>query len=482
MFNVCVTPKAKERREKQPKTSKDHTKVIALSGFGVSPASDGKTNLNSVFQFPMNVLFEVITRLNLHVRRTRASHNLYHRRRKKTIVYSKSDPDMCKETQSLSTCNVHTRHSITTSVEAGSPASVERSTVPDGEAVIKSPPSPSKMKKTEFFESLDPWQQFILLAFTMFLFFGMHNVLQEAMMGVEGFHGVMLGYMEVFGVTLCSYIERRYVAKETKTVAPMASYPLLTGCLMASSCLSNMSLNYINFPTKVVFRSCKLIPTMVIATIINRRIFQSIEYVAALSISIGLIVFAAADWKLTPSFNSTGIILVSLSVFADAILPNAQERIFSIGASRLEVTYFTNLFTLIAMTVTTVASGDLKNLIQLARTSDSNLITYMVVYTMISYVAISSFMTIVKKYGGVTAVLLGTARKGMTLILSFLLFPKQFSWLYVLGATMVLGGLLVASLVKQFSKKNKNVDKKELSEAEVPLLDDRGEDVEMGKE
>lgn len=50
MFNVCVTPKAKERREKQPKTSKDHTKVIALSGFADSPASDGKTNLNSVFQ------------------------------------------------------------------------------------------------------------------------------------------------------------------------------------------------------------------------------------------------------------------------------------------------------------------------------------------------------------------------------------------------------------------------------------------------
>merc|ERR1712012_1488026 len=98
---------------------------------------------------------------------------------------------------------------------------------------------------------------------------------------------------------------------------------------------------------------------MVISTIINKRVFKSIEYGAAIAISIGLIVFTAADWKLTPSFNSIGLVLVSLSVIADAILPNAQEKVFNLGASRLEVTYFTNLFTLTAMTLTTLMSGDL---------------------------------------------------------------------------------------------------------------------------
>ncbi len=297
-------------------------------------------------------------------------------------------------------------------------------------------------------------------------------------------------------VTVCSYIERKYVAKEKTVVAPMASYPLLTACLLASSSLSNMSLNYINFPTKVVFRSCKLIPTMIIATIMNRRIFKSIEYASAFAISIGLVVFAAADWKLAPNFNPIGLILVSLSVVADAILPNAQERIFGLGASRLEVTYFTNLFTLIAMTFTTGLTGDLLGVINLARTNNGNLVTYMIIYTMISYVAISSFMTIVKKYGGVTAVLLGTARKGMTLILSFVLFPKEFSWLYALGATLVLGGLLVVSLVKQFSKKGGKIQSKSSDgdmlrtnnhrddddEMRQPLVGSHGQDrdVEMG--
>lgn len=244
---------------------------------------------------------------------------------------------------------------------------------------------------------------------------------------------------------------------------------------MSSSSLSNMSLNYINFPTKVVFRSCKLIPTMIISTIINKRVFQSAEYVSAMSISLGLVIFAAADWKMTPSFNPIGLAMVSSSVIADAILPNAQERLFRLGSSRLEVTLFTNFFTLIAMTVTTLLSGDLIGIFKLAM-SNSQLATFMITYTCISYLAISTFMTIVKRYGGVTAVLLGTARKAMSILLSFLLFPKPFTWYYAVGALLVLGGLLAASMLKQRLKK------REIEVETQPLLAETPQkDVELGQ-
>lgn len=57
--------------------------------------------------------------------------------------------------------------------------------------------------------------------------------------------------------------------------------------------------------------------------------------------------------------NSPGIVLVSSSVIADAFLPNFQERVFEFGASRVEVTYFTNWLSLILMTVSFTASGDI---------------------------------------------------------------------------------------------------------------------------
>ena len=54
--------------------------------------------------------------------------------------------------------------------------------------------------KTSALDQLSPPVQFIVLAFGVFLFFGVHNFLQEAMMNIPGFKfGVMLGYLEVLG-------------------------------------------------------------------------------------------------------------------------------------------------------------------------------------------------------------------------------------------------------------------------------------------
>lgn len=115
-------------------------------------------------------------------------------------------------------------------------------------------------------DGLPPSQQMVLISFLMFLFFGMHNILQEAIVNLlsnsasieEGSamksNGtLMLGYAEVIGVLLFSYLERVHLTKEGgwTRVAPLRAYPLLTLCLFASSSLSNLSLSYINFPTKV---------------------------------------------------------------------------------------------------------------------------------------------------------------------------------------------------------------------------------------
>ncbi|KAG7340516.1 UAA transporter family protein [Nitzschia inconspicua] len=275
--------------------------------------------------------------------------------------------------------------------------------------------------KDNWLDRLSSPVQFLLLASGVFFFFGIHNYLQEAIMNVEGFHfGVMLGYLEVLGVT-------------------PVEFSLELHQFSHQSCVS-------------MFRSCKLIPTMIVASIVNRKVFSSIEYVCAFCVCLGLVLFAAADWNLTPTFHPIGLVLVSLSVCADAVLPNAQERLFRLGASRMEVTFFTNIFTLIAMTITTLLSGDLLGLLAFAQTN-TLLCHYILIYTFVAYIAISVHMNVVRRFGGVAAVLLATGRKGMTLVLSFIFFPKAFSWYYVMGAVLVLGGLLVSSLAKVNSKK-----------------------------
>lgn len=307
---------------------------------------------------------------------------------------------------------------------------------------------------TAFWDSLSPGWQFFWLTMSVFFFFGSHNLLQEALMQIlEHQHGVMLGYLEVLGVTLCTALEA-FAVSDYRRQAPLSAYPQLTLCLLSSSALSNWSLNYINFPTKVVFRSSKLIPTMILASILHKQIFSLTEYGCASAICAGLILFAAADWRTTPSFHPIGLLLVILSVVADAILPNAQQAVFSrYQSSRLEVTLYTNVLTLAAYTVTTAVTGEIKALSDLVMDppeDQSGLLPYYIVlYTIVSYLAITAHMTVVRTYGGVAAIVVATARKGLTLILSFILFPKVFSWYYPAGACLVLGGLGVASWYRQ---------------------------------
>eukprot|EP00979_Chaetoceros_neogracilis_P000236 scaffold71_cov265-Chaetoceros_neogracile.AAC.37 len=59
--------------------------------------------------------------------------------------------------------------------------------------------TPEGRAQYPLWKKLTPRQQFLTLTTTMFLFFGVHNVLQEAMMKVPGFNGIMLSYMEVLG-------------------------------------------------------------------------------------------------------------------------------------------------------------------------------------------------------------------------------------------------------------------------------------------
>jgi hypothetical protein len=73
----------------------------------------------------------------------------------------------------------------------------------------------------------------------------------------------------------------------------------------------------------------------------------------------------------------------------------------------------------------------------------------MLLYTAISYLAISIHMTMIREFGGIATVLIGNARKALTIVLSFLLFPKPGSIFYLLGGTLVFGGLTLNAVSKE---------------------------------
>lgn len=56
-------------------------------------------------------------------------------------------------------------------------------------------------------------------------------------------------------------------------------------------CFSNLALSYLNYPTQLIFKSCKLIPVMIGSIIIMQKKYGFLDYVAAIIMCIGLTMF-----------------------------------------------------------------------------------------------------------------------------------------------------------------------------------------------
>ena len=107
--------------------------------------------------------------------------------------------------------------------------------------------------------AFDPRLRFLTLASVLILSFTIQNYLQELLTTVEGFSGgTLLGYLEVSGLALCTLLEATVSKASLTRKAPWSSYLALCGCLLVSSVCSSWSLDYINYPTKVAVRSCKV--------------------------------------------------------------------------------------------------------------------------------------------------------------------------------------------------------------------------------
>lgn len=297
-------------------------------------------------------------------------------------------------------------------------------------------------------DKTDRYSRFIYLTACIMLFFGLHNYMQELIMSQPGFKfGVVLGYLEVLGVSLCSFAERQYKG-ESGRKAPLPTYFFLCFLLLISSAASNIALNYINYPTKVVFRSCKLVPTMIISTFVNKKRVSNYEYICGALISAGMVLFAFADFTVYPNYHLIGIFLVSLSVVADAFLPNYQEKVYSQGSNELEVTFYTNILSLVAMTVTFYSTGELSEAL-VYTLANPHCLYLLIIYTFLAYIAIMYHMTLIKEFGAITGVLVGNTRKALTIVISFMLFPKPYSILYVIGGLLVFGSLIAQGVIKE---------------------------------
>ena len=79
----------------------------------------------------------------------------------------------------------------------------------------------------------------------------------------------------------------------------MKTYVFLAATTLATMGLSNASLEFLNYPTQVIFKCCKLIPVLIGGILLQRKSYGFLQFFAAGLMCIGLILFTLADSKVT---------------------------------------------------------------------------------------------------------------------------------------------------------------------------------------
>lgn len=107
---------------------------------------------------------------------------------------------------------------------------------------------------------------------------------------------------------------------------PYKTYFQLAFYTVATMGLSNASVGYLNYPTQVIFKCCKLIPVLVGGILIQGKRYGFLDVLSAALMSLGLVLFSLADNEVSPNFDARGYAMISLALVADAVIGNVQEK------------------------------------------------------------------------------------------------------------------------------------------------------------
>uniref|UniRef100_A0ABI7XSL5 Adenosine 3'-phospho 5'-phosphosulfate transporter 2 n=1 Tax=Felis catus TaxID=9685 RepID=A0ABI7XSL5_FELCA len=154
--------------------------------------------------------------------------------------------------------------------------------------------------------------QFFICVAGVFVFYLIYGYLQELIFSMEGFKSfgwyltlVQFAFYSIFGL-----IELQLIQDKRRRI-PGKTYMIIAFLTVGTMGLSNTSLGYLNYPTQVIFKCCKLIPVMLGGVFIQGKRYNIADVSAAICMSLGLIWFTLADSTVAPNFNLTGQVSVA---------------------------------------------------------------------------------------------------------------------------------------------------------------------------
>jgi drug/metabolite transporter (DMT)-like permease len=220
---------------------------------------------------------------------------------------------------------------------------------------------------------------------------------------------------------------------------------------------ANASLHLVNYPVKVTVKSFKLIPTMIIATYLLHKSYHITKYLSAGLLCLGLAIFLLSDQYTAEKPSSImGIFFLIISCCVDSVTPVLQDKTMNeLKSPPIFVMTLTNFIATVCMFILITITGEL--FIIIPYVAENPVILFFIsFYGTSTFIGIFAYMCMVKEVGGVGTALVSTLRKVCTVVLSFILQGRPFSWGYAVGGLMIVVSLLLEKVFRKNNNSNSN--------------------------
>ncbi|XP_058464120.1 adenosine 3'-phospho 5'-phosphosulfate transporter 2 [Malaya genurostris] len=319
-----------------------------------------------------------------------------------------------------------------------------------------SPDGDRKEMKILFFDLTyyNTTTQFLLCCAGVFVLYLLYGYMQELIFTLDGFkpYGWFLTLIQFAYYTAFGYIERLMERVKTPRCIPLKTYVLLAFLTLGTMGLSNSSLGYLNYPTQVIFKCCKLVPVLIGSILIQGKKHGPLDFLAAFAMCIGLTLFTLADSQVSPNFNTFGVVLISLALLCDAAIGNVQEKAMrEHRAPNNEVVIYSYGIGFVYLTVIMLVTGNLFTGIAFCMEHPVETYGYAFLFSLSGYLGIQIVLTLVRTCGAPLAATVTTARKAVTIALSFVFFSKPFTINYLWSGLIVVLGIYL----NVYSKRSK---------------------------
>jgi len=326
-----------------------------------------------------------------------------------------------------------------------------------------STPSPKLgQKKAETFEVLGlelgyltKEHQFLVCAGGVMIFLLLYGYLQEEIV-IEVFdrrYGIFVSFLQFGGYTVFCYLQRLIKKADSRKV-PLQYYFLLASMAAIIQVLTNLAMQTLNYPVKVLFKSSRIVPVMMVGVCYYRKKYSRRDYMVALMIVFGLTMFMQADSHVSPQFDFIGVLYIVVALFLDAINVNIQEDIMNkFQAPQDEFVLYTYAVSAVMMLVSSIWVGEFWEGLSFAHQKGIFVWIEILAYSGAGFFGVSCAAAITKKFGAFISSMTTTARKALTLCLSFFFFPKPVSSGHYIGGLIFGAGLVL----KSWKSKNKKL-------------------------